>query len=227
MKFPGGDRLQQLRRALFPTDAEVEADHQARLAQMRADADAEAAERRRAREADANDFRRACAGRLAPYIGGLIVVTNFKGVGLKTNADRIRDAVLDPANFGVDAPIGISVIMSDDRESESHKELKETAQALMGSFADSIGDRAFSLRPQREGPDLWLLSLTRAAEDTARQANLPPAEVGCIAVVSALDMSRVNFGYPEPATALKLTQISEQAYFDLQTISARPNERGL
>jgi hypothetical protein len=214
MKFPGGDHLRRLKRELFPT----EADHEARLAAMSAEVDAEVAARRSAKEAEVNDLRRACAGRLTPYIGRLFLVSNFKEVRPEENAARISGAVLAAANFGAGTPIGISAVLSSGRG--NHESLVETADALTTSFASSIGECALSLRPQRESSDLWLLSLARAAEDTARRANVPPEELGCVAAVSALEMNRqANIPYvPAPGTAFMLTHIDD-IRFGWETIS--------
>lgn len=220
MKFPGGDRLRQIRRALFPTDAELEADHQARLAALSAKFEAEALAERDAREAAANELRLACAERLKPYIGSLVIVSNFKGVVLEENAARIRDAVLTPAHFGADRRIGVSAVLSYGRG--NHGQLIETAGALRDAFEGSMGKRAFLSRPQYESSDLWLLSLAQTAEDTASQANVPPTELGCVAVVSALEMNRqANIPeVPAPGTAFKLTHISQGAHFGWETLSA-------
>lgn len=116
--------------------------------------------------------------------------------------------------------------MSDGRS--NHEQLVETADALKASFASSIGERAFSVRPQYESSYFWLLSLARVAEDVARRASLPPQALGCVAAVSALDMYRQADirGVPAPGTAFKLIHISEEARFGWETVSVHSNERG-
>lgn len=109
MNFPGGDHLRRIRKALFPTDAELAAECEAGLAAIPAEVEAELEARRLAREAEARELRHSCANRLRPYIGRLILVTNFQGVWPEENAARIRSAVLTPANFGAEMPIGIQL----------------------------------------------------------------------------------------------------------------------
>src|SRR5689334_1752741 len=96
MKFPGADHLRRLKRELFPSEADLQADREARLAAISAEFDA----RRDAQEARVNDLRRACAGRLTPYIGRLFLVSNFKELRPEENAARISSAVLAVADFG-------------------------------------------------------------------------------------------------------------------------------
>lgn len=221
MRFPGRAYLRQLKRELFPSEADLQVAREASLAAVSAEIEAE----ERARKAEADALRRGYADKLRPYVGHLIVVTNFKGTGPE-NAVRIRGAVLDPANLGADTPIGIGAVLSSRRR--NHEQLMNTANALVGSFASAIGERALLLRPQLESSDLWLLALARTAKEAARQAGLPPEEVGCIAVVSALDMNRqANIPeVPDPGTAFKLTHISEEAHFGWEPISVPPNMWG-
>jgi hypothetical protein len=221
MKFPGGGGLHRIRRVLFPTAAELQTAHEARLAAITAEAEAEIAARRSAQEAAAYELRLGCAERLRPYIGRLILVNNFKGIGPEENAARVSRAVVTTASFGTDAPIGISTILSYGRG--NHDTLVETADALRISF-EGIGQLVFSVPPQRGSSDLWLLSLARAAEDTARQSDLPPDKVGCIAVASALDMNRqVDIPWvPAPGAAFRLTDISEGAHFGWEMVSVHP-----
>ncbi len=217
MKFPGGDYLRRKRRELFPTDKELEEDHQARLAEIRAGTDPETKARRAAKEARDNDFRRSCADRLSPYVGRLFLVNNFKGVQVEESAARISAAVL--AKLGVDVPIGVSAVLSYGRE--NHEALVETADALVDALGRRIGEDAVPLRPERESSDLWLLSLARVPEAMTRQTELPPEGLGCIAVVSALDMARQADvpGVPEPGAALLLAGVSEEARFSWQIVS--------
>lgn len=217
MKFPGGDRLRRLRREHFPTDAELEADYRARLAALPAEVEAELETRRRAREADANDLRRACADRLRPYVRRLFLVNNFKEVQVEENAARISAAVL--ARLGTDVPIGVSAVLSSGRG--NHEALRETADGLTTALGVSLGERAVPLRPQREDSELWLLSLARVPEAMARQTNLRPEALGCIAVVSALDMNRQADipGVPAPGGAFMLAGVSEEARFSWEIVS--------
>jgi hypothetical protein len=205
--------LRRLKRELFPSSADLQADHEARLAAIAADFDA----LRGAREAEANDLRRACANRLRPYIERLFLVNNFKEVRVEENAARISAAVL--AKLGVDVPVGISAVLSYGRG--NHEALVETADALTDALGSSIGELAVPLRPERESSDLWLLSLARAPEAMARQTNLSSEGLGCIAVVSALDMNR-QADVPavlEPGVALLLADISEEARFSWEIVS--------
>lgn len=220
MKFPGGDRVRRIMDSLFPASVDPEVVHEETLTAIRAEAEA----RQQAEEAAARELRLGCAGRLRPYIGRLFLVNNFKWIQLEENAARVSRAILATANFTNDTPIGISAVLSDDRG--NHEELLSTVDALEVSLEGDIGQRVFSRPPQYEDSDHWLLSLARSAESAAQHSNLPPSEVGCIAVVSALDMNRqANIPWvPAPGAAFKLTGVSEEARFDWQTISVHPED---
>ena len=213
MKFPGGDYLRKIKRELFPSDADMQADREARLAAITAEFDA----RKAAQAAKEQELRIGCATRLRPYVGRLVLVNNFKEVRVEENAARISTAVL--AKLGVDVPIGVSAVMSYGRG--NHEALAETAHALTAALGSSIGERAVPLRPERESSDLWLLSLARVPEAMARQTGLSPEGLGCIAVVSALDMNRQADvpGVPEPGAALLLAGVSEEARFSWEIVS--------
>lgn len=202
MKFPGGEYVRRIRKALA---------------------------RRRTQETAASKLRHDCADKLRPYIGRLILVTNFQGVWVEEDAAHIRDAVLTPAHFGAEMSIGISAVLSYERKNKNHEQLIETAAALKDSFASRIGERAFSAGPQYGRSSLWLSSLARAAEDiTARRANVPPQELGCIAAVSALDMYRQADlpGVPRQGSAFKLAHINEQAGFVWEMVAKYPDMWG-
>ncbi len=220
MKFPGGDYLRRIKRELFPSDADIQADHDAKLAAIAAEFDS----MRDAREARANDLRRACADRLRPYVRRLFLVNNFKEVQVEESAARISAAVL--AKLGADVPTGVSAVLS--RGRENHEALLETADALLGALGSSIGARVVPLRPERESSDLWLLSLARVPEAMARQTGLPPEGLGCIAVVSALDMNRQADipGVPAPGAVFMLAGVSEEALFSWEVISMPPRDEG-
>lgn len=211
MKFPGADRLRQLRDAFLTSgfDQAASADFEAREA---------------ARAARANDLRLACAKRLSPYVGRLFLVNNFKEVQLEENAARISRAVL--TKLGSDVPTGISALLS--RGRENHQALLGTADALRVSLGDRIGERAVSLRPEVAASDSWLLSLARAAEASTGQFDLPPEELGHIAVASALDMNRhADISWvPAPGAAFMLTDVSEGAHFSWEVVSVHPMDGG-
>ncbi|HSX15900.1 MAG TPA: hypothetical protein VLF40_03865 [Candidatus Saccharimonadales bacterium] len=220
MRFPGGNHLRRLKREFFPSSADIEAGHEARLAAISAQFDA----RRTAQEARDTELRRACADRLTPYIGRLFLVNNFKEVRVEENAARISTAVL--AKLGVDVPIGVSAVLSSGRG--NHESLVETADALIGALGSRVGERAVPLRPEHESSDLWLLSLARVPEAMARQTDLPPEGLGCIAVVSALDMNRQADipGVPAPGAAFMLADVSEQGRFSWEIVALSPWDEG-
>jgi hypothetical protein len=216
MQFPGGKHLRWLQRELFPTSQDIADAREAMMAQVAAQLDA----LQDAQEAEAKELRRACADRLTPYIGQLVLVSNFKEMEPEESAARISGAVLAMDNFRAGTPpIGVTAVLSTGRS--NHESLTETAGTLADSLVGRIGERAHLLPPQRESPDLWLLSLARAAEDTARWAGVPPEELGCVAVVSALDMRRQAdvMGLPAPGSAFLLTHIDEDIRFGWDAIS--------
>src|ERR1051325_8448159 len=102
MNFPGGEHIRRIKRALFPSEADFRAERDTALAAMSAEDEAE----RAARRTEADEVRQGCANRLRPYIGRLVLVTNFKGGWPEENANRVRDAVLATGIFGADTPTG-------------------------------------------------------------------------------------------------------------------------
>ncbi len=188
----------------------------ATLAAAKAAAEAEDA----AKAARAYEHRRACADRLGPYAGRLFLVNNFKGIQVGRNADRVSGAVL--ARFGREVPIGVVALLS--TGSDSRGTMLETANALTASLGSEVGSRAVPLQPEREGSGQWLLSLARAAEATSRQLRLPPEELGCVVVGSALDMNRhANVPWvPAPGAALLLADVGEQARFSWEAVLVDP-----
>lgn len=225
MKFPGADYLRRIRERLLPTNEQLEKELQERLAALRAGAEA----RQNAKAAEAQTRRVAHADRLKPYIGRLFIVSNFRGGGLEEKAIRIRDAVLAPANLGLETPIGITAILSSRRSDDNHKQLLETANVLEASFANSIGECAFPVEPRYAARGAWLVSLAEAAEDTARQANVLPHQVGYVVAVSALDMNQRAdvYGIPASGTALKLADIGGEARLVWETIAAPPDDQSM
>ena len=209
MKFPGGHRL----RKIWDTFNASAVDPEATIAAFRAEIDAKQA----AQAARNRELRVACADRLRPYVQRLVLVNNFKEARVEENAARISAAVL--TRLGVDVPIGVSAVLSSGRG--NHQALLETADALVGALGNDIGEHAVPLRPEHESSDLWLLSLARVPEAMAHQTGLPPEELGCIAVVSALDMNRQADvpGVPEPGAALLLAGVSEEARFSWEVVS--------
>ena len=62
MKFPGGDYLRKIQSAFFPSDADMQADRETRLAAIAAELDAKEA----AQAAREQELRLACAAALRP-----------------------------------------------------------------------------------------------------------------------------------------------------------------
>lgn len=219
MKFPGGNRFRRIIDGLFPAGPNPQDLHKERLAEIQAAVDAQ--------EAKANELRHGCADRLRPHIGRLFLVNNFKSIQPEENATRVSRAILSvmsAAGFADDTPLGISAVL--DPERGNHEEFLGSATVLRNSFEDNGSQHVLSLQPQIEGSDFWLLSLARAAEETAEQSHLLPNQVGSIAVVSALEMNRqadIPF-VPAPGAVFRLTSISEDARFGWETVSVHPTD---
>jgi len=223
MKLPKA--IHVLRKELFPTAEEQQAEANTRIEAFHASMAAEAAAKALQEEKAARDLKQKCVARLQPHIGRLILVTNFKGSNEQQNAGRIAQAVTEAGTFGEEAAIGTSVhLMFDRRTGPSHQTFMQTGQALAGAFEQNGYRTAQPNFVDVYTPEEWLGTIVSAVEKTVQGSK--SAAYGHIAVVGALDIKRTGQadipGYVDPGTAFMLTSV-EDTHLGWQLVSAEPD----
>jgi hypothetical protein len=182
-------------------------------------------ERRLAEHEAALLVKTGCAERLQPFIGRLMLVTNFKGYHEAEHAARITKTIAKDRGFRSAEVLGVSAhILWERRRGTGADTMLRSAQGL----AELLNGSGHPTTPENvtklEATDDWLLSIVSAAESTSR-AN-PEASFGHIAIVGALDIKETKQadidGYPDPGTAFLLAGIGENALLEWKIASFDP-----
>lgn len=176
-----------------------------------------------ARAEAARQDRLAYAHRLRPFVGRLVIVTDFgpdwASDNQVENASRVA-AALHPGVFLPDTSLGISVHLTRGRSLEGQIRQKQSADLL----TDALRVKGFGMilppRTHNDTADFWLRTVTLAAEDTADVYGVAPDHMGHIAIVFALDAGMAGI---EPqftdGEAFLLTGTGDEPSFSWRSIS--------
>jgi hypothetical protein len=205
--------LRELRQSAIP-ELDSSGDIEARLAVMKL-----------ARIAEAKEARIHHAERLKPFVGRLMLVTDFGRLAQTEHAERVAQDIRSAEIFRPDTRIGISAhLMHERRLANGHQQQMETAELLAASLQVNAFQNILPVTTERDSLDFWLRTVVLAAENTTRATNALPCEIGHIAIVDAMDVRQVDIAGLPDAAAFILADASEEAQFRWQTLSANPFE---
>jgi hypothetical protein len=220
MKLPA--KLTALRREVFPTQAEEAARREAALAESDAQYEKKRVEAIQAELEAAHAIKQDCAERLQPFIGRLVLVTNFKGLFEEEQAERITTALAADSVFQDASAVGVSTHLL--RRGSGTDTLLDTARVLASTFETAAAYKITRDVTHVISERQWLPSIIERAERTKLASN--GANFGDIAVVGALDIQGTKqsdiYGYPDPGTAFRLTSIAGNAKLSWEILSADP-----
>jgi hypothetical protein len=221
MKLPA--KLIAFRRENFPTQAEEAARHEAIRAEQDALFEKQRANDLQAELDAAKIVKRDCAQRLQPFIGRLVLVTNFKGLFEAQHAERITEVLATDTVFQNASSVGISAHLL--RHNSGTNTLLNTARVLASTFETAADHKVRRDVAHVISERQWLPSIIERADRT-RLASAG-ATFGHIAVVGALDIRETKQsdikGYPDPGTAFRLATISEDAKLGWEIVSGDPS----